>query len=106
MLLIKNDRLILEALLEIFNKNQPLLNITSDYASLKQLHEKTGLNRSKIVSRINALIVNGYLQKESDIAEHGGHLTNFFIVLKPIPLLNINESRFSEQSLQMPFAAI
>lgn len=97
MSLIKNDRVILNALREIFNKNNPLLNTTSGYASLKQLQEKTCLNRSIIVGRINALIVNGYLKKESDIAEHGGNLTNFFIILKPVPCLISTDAYFQNQ---------
>jgi len=33
------------------------------------------------------LIAQGYLSKASDIAEHGGYLTNFFTILKPLPPL-------------------
>jgi len=81
----KNDRIILNALLTILNKNRKLsTNPHTDYASLNQLKDETGLSKPYIINRINSLIANGYLKKESDIADHGGYLTNFFTILKPV----------------------
>lgn len=81
----KNDRIILNALLTLFKKSRfSAAQINLGYASLNQLKQETGLSKSYIINRINALIVNGYLKKESDIADHGGHLTNFFTILKPV----------------------
>jgi len=58
----KNDRIILNALLLIFNKNRHLAAQThTGYASLNQLKDETGLSKPYIINRINSLIANGYL---------------------------------------------
>lgn len=97
----KNDRIILNAFSTIFNKNNKLFVDRSGYASLNQLKQETGLSKSYIINRINALIVNGYLKKESDIADHGGHLTNFFTILKPVlPLTDQEKEQLALAKLQ------
>jgi predicted DNA-binding transcriptional regulator len=92
-----NDRIILNALVSLFAKNRvPATQLNTGYASLNQLKYETGLSKSYIINRINSLIAKGYLSKESDIAEHGGYLTNFFTILKPvIPLTDIEKEQLT-----------
>jgi hypothetical protein len=90
----KTDRIILAALSVIFSHGRlPSPSTYDGYASLKQLQEETGLSKAYIVTRLNALIAQGYLNKASDIADHGGHLTNFFTILKPLPPLTEEEQQ-------------
>ncbi len=90
----KTDRIILAALATLFTDNRLSTASTHNgYASLKQLQEETGLSKPYIINRLNALIAQGYLSKESDIAEHGGYLTNFFTILKPLPPLTEQEQQ-------------
>jgi len=102
----KNDRIILNALLTILNKNRKLsTHPHTGYASLNQLKDETGLSKPYIINRINSLIANGYLKKESDIADHGGYLTNFFTILKPVlPLtpLEIEQLALLKHKKQTP----
>lgn len=90
----KTDRVILTALSVIFTHNRlPTTSTLNGYASLKQLQEETGLSKPYIVNRLNALIAQGYLSKESDVADHGGYLTNFFTILKLPPPLTEQEKQ-------------